>query len=91
MKYTTAIFSYTPPLPVAIAGQDNADGSRDPQAVQAALSQLVQEIRQRMEARLSSSHVYAEGLVGIDIGLCGSSRLPKLNLHNTMPNTRYVA
>lgn len=62
MKYATAIFAYTPP-PAAAAGSSNADAARDPQAVQAALSQLIQEIRQNMESRLASSNAYAGGLV----------------------------
>lgn len=64
MKYATAVYSYTPP-PAASSGVNHADASRDPQAVQAALSQLIQEIRQKMESRLASSNALVGGLVGL--------------------------
>lgn len=51
-KYSTAIFAYTPPLLAT-----NAEPSKDPQAVQAALSQLIHSVREELDQRFARSHL----------------------------------
>ena len=61
-RYSTAIFAYTPPQPDGTAANEP---SRDPQAVQAALSSLIDTVRQAIEARIAKGRTFASDVVSI--------------------------